>query len=75
MRKAFSALGLLTVIAVLCVLYFLFWNNNTSTTKSIVNERKVIEQKQQVVNEQLEDIQKARETQKIQLKESLEQVY
>lgn len=75
MRKAFSALGFLTVIAVLCVLYFLFWNNNTSTTKSIVNERKVIEQKQQVVNEQLEDIQKARETQKKHLKESLEQVY
>lgn len=75
MRKAFSALGFLTVIAVLCVLYFLFWNNNTSTTKSIVNERKVIEQKQQVVNEQLEDIQKTRETQKKHLKESLEQVY
>lgn len=75
MRKAFSALGLLTVIAVLCVLYFLFWNNNTSTTKSIVNERKVIEQKQQVVNEQIKDIQKVRETQKKHLKESLEQVY
>lgn len=75
MRKAFSALGFLTVIAVLCVLYFLFWNNNTSTTKSIVNERKVIEQKQQVVNEQIKDIQKVRETQKKHLKESLEQVY
>jgi len=75
MRSAFSAFGFLVVIAVLCILYFLFWNDNTSPTKSIVNERKVIEQKQQVVNEQIEDIQKVRETQKKRLKESLEQVY
>lgn len=74
MRKAFSALGFLVVITVICIMYFLFWNGSKSP-KSIVNERKVIEQKQQIVNEQIKDIQNARAIQKKQLKESLEQNY
>lgn len=74
MRKAFSAFGFLVVIEVLCILYFLFWNNDKSM-QSVVNERKVIQEKQKIINSQIDDIQKAKDERLKRIENSLEQVY
>ena len=74
MRSAFSASGFLVVIAVLCILYFLFWNNDKSV-QSFVNERKVIQEKQNNINSQIDDIKKAKDERLKRINDSLEQVY
>ena len=74
MRSAFSAFGFLVVIVALCILYFLFWNNGKSV-QSFVNERKVIQEKRDNINSQIENIQNAKEKRLKRIKYSLEQVY
>ena len=74
MRSAFSAFGFLVVIVALCILYFLFWNNGKSV-QSFVNERKVIQEKRDNINSQIENIQNAKEKRLKRIKSSLEQVY
>lgn len=74
MRSAFSAFGFLVVIAVLCILYFLFWNNDKSV-QPFVNERKVIQEKQNNINSQIDDIKNAKDERLKRINDSLEQVY
>ena len=74
MKSAFSVFGFLVVIVVLCILYFIFWNNNTSV-QSFVNERKVIQEKRDNINSQIDDIKKAKDERLKRIKYSLEQVY
>ena len=74
MKMGFSAFGFLVVIAVVCIFYFLFCNNGKSV-QSFVNERKVIQEKQNNINSQIENIQNAKEKRLKRIKYSLEQVY
>lgn len=74
MKKGFSALELLIIIAVLCfVLFFIFKGN--SPVKSVVNEHKQMTEKQEVINNQLKEIEKAKNLRDERLKQDLEKSY
>jgi len=74
MKKGFSALELLIIVAVLCfVLFFIFKGNNP--VKSVVNEHKQMSEKQKVIDNQLKDIENAKKLRDERLKQDLERNY
>ena len=71
MKTGLSALELLLVIVVLCVLVFAF-SKGQSPVKSYVNERKELNNKQQIIDSKIDDIQKVKNINDEKLKNVLE---
>lgn len=72
MKKAFSLLELLIIVVILCVFCF-FILRGKNPVNNYVNERKELNTKQEVINKQLDDIQKAKQMRNQELKQNFGQ--
>lgn len=74
MKKAFSLLELLIIVIILCLFCF-FISKGKNPVNNYVNERKELNTKQEVINKQLDDIQKAKQMRNQELKQNFGQNY
>ena len=73
MKKGFSALEILIVLAVLLACFFIF--KGAAPVKFVINEHKEIKTKQEYVNHQLDELQKAKNLRDERLKQDFERSY
>lgn len=73
MKKGFSALEILIVLVILLVCFFIFKDANP--VKSVIIEHKEIKTRQEHVNNQLDELQKAKKLRDERLKQDLERSY
>jgi len=72
-KKGFSAIEMLIVLVVLLACFFIF--KGVNPVKSVINEHKEIKTRQEYINHQLEEIQKAKNLRDVRIKQDLERSY
>jgi len=72
-KKGFSALEIIIVLVVILTVFFII--KGGSPVKSVINEHKTIKTRQEYVNHQLEEIQKAKNLRDERMKQDLERSY
>ncbi len=73
MKKGFSALEIIIVLIILLTCFFIFKGANP--VKSVIKEHKEIKTRQEYVNHQLDELQKAKNLRDERLKQELERSY
>lgn len=73
MKKGFSALEIIIILVVLLACFFIFKGANP--VKSVINEHKEIKTRQEYVNHQLDELQKAKNLRDERIKKDLERSY